>query len=506
MKMRFPGRARGALPAAILLATACGPELPPLAGPTRSVVAPSTAAPSSAPQPPRLLASAVDVGWSATGARVVAGDLLLDVAARRTLPTRCALDGPGAPRRPIWSGDGIVACSRRDGQVEIHDLESGREHHLAGAAVAWDRSGRYLLVEDGAFSVWDRRSASTFAAPREFDRAAWLGRGTILRLTRGAWGLESASGAGWEDRLWDVEKRAFVGAPGAFGLRSVAPSGEYELELPSSSLDALLVDADNGARSSLCAGVTAFDGPPDGLRLFSPDSATVAVPVANSGARLFDTKTHNAVATLVAPGCETPVQIAWSAKGDLVAVGSQSSHICLFDATTHALVRSWEVPLRAHTDSHPTSRVLLLAFFARDRGLVAGNWDGQGYSLSVWELPAGNEREPRGDYATLDGVRVTTHGDALTESARVGVDLVFANAWVPSLRDVPDISAEGRYIVADAETGSSTLNTLELPLPAFEQADGAVFVSVSPDGSKVVGIAQGETRVWDLTTGRQLMR
>lgn len=484
---------RRAVSAVVLAVTACGPERSPR--PLSSVFAPPTAASSAAaPSPPT---SSRDVGWSATGARVVAGDVLFDVIGRRTLQTRCAVDGPGAPRRPLWSGDAIVACSRRDGQVEIHDVESGRANHIQGAAVAWDRPGRYLLVESGAsFSVWDRRSASVFMAPQGFDRAAWLGGGSILRLTHLP---------GGEEQLWDVVKRAFVGTPGTPGRRAVAPSGSHELELPSTSTDAFLVDAVTGARYPLCDGVTAFDGPPDALRFFSPDSATVAVPVARSGVRLFDTKTHTTVGALAAPGCETPIQIAWSGKGDLVAVGSVSSHICLFDATTRDFVRSWEVPLRSHTDSHPTSSVLLLAFFARDRGLIAGNWDGQGYSLSVWELPAGNEREPHGGYATLDGVRVTTHGDALTESARVGVDLVFEDEVVPWLRDVADISAEGRYVVADAEPESTTLKTVGLPLPAFEHADGAVFISVSPDGAKVLGTARGETRIWDLATGSQLL-
>lgn len=52
--------------------------------------------------------------------------------------------------------------------------------------------------------------------------------------------------------------------------------------------------------------------------------------------------------------------------------------------------------------------------------------------------------------------------------------------------------------------GGSSLQSVGVPLPTFEGGEGASFVSMSPDGSKVFGYVNQEPRVWDLTTGKLL--
>jgi WD40 repeat protein len=494
--------------------SACGPERAPSthsvapsvistgdAGATSGSAAPSATAPSATPLP------AANAAWSRSGALVAAGNFIVDLSAGRRIQTHCGVPDASSVGRPLWGGDDAVACNRSEGVVEVHDLASGKENELGGAAIAWDFSGRYLLVRRAAaIVVYDRISDSSTEAPSGFDRVEWLAHGTLLRL--GHLSNDSAL-------LWDAAAKAAVGAPikAEAGLSSLSPSGAYVLDFAyedapngkRAALEAFLVDGMTGDRHQLAKGVSAIEGTPDQLRFFSPDSTKVVVPMAKSGIKLFDVKTLAPLGVLVARGCETPLQIAWSQKGDLVATGSDSSHICVFEAASRRLRRSWEVPLHRHTDSRPTPNILLLAFCAADKGIVAGNFDGEGYSVSVWEMPAGKEVDPRGAYGTLDGVRITTRGDALLGTARVDMNLGFHDSMIPEWRGVADISAEGRYVVtASDDDASNGLHSDGVALPVFQHGEGATFVSMSPDGSRVLGYVDGRPRVWDLQTGNQV--
>ncbi len=151
---------------------------------------------------------------------------------------------------------------------------------------------------------------------------------------------------------------------------SIAPSGAFVLELTTAS-ESYLVDAQTGARHLLAAGISRFVGTPSasGARgnerqFFSPDSTMVGVPVAKVGVSLFESKTASPLGTLTAHGCETPLQIAWSPKGDRVAIGSDSSHICVFDPKSRQLVKSWLVPFRRGGPDGGSANIYLLTFFA----------------------------------------------------------------------------------------------------------------------------------------------
>jgi hypothetical protein len=136
---------------------------------------------------------------------------------------------------------------------------------------------------------------------------------------------------------------------------------------------------------------------------------------------------------------------------------------------------------------------------------VAGNFDGQGYSVTAWEVATGKQLGPLSLLASgaTGGVRVTTRGDALIDQARLDTNLAIHEdqQW----GNVADISTDGRFIVnGPAWANMEHLRTDGVPLPTFEGGASAIFVSMSPDGSKVFGYVNKEPRVWDLTTGKLL--
>ncbi len=123
----------------------------------------------------------------------------------------------------------------------------------------------------------------------------------------------------------------------------------------------------------------------------------------------------------------------------------------------------------------------------------------------MWEAATGKPLGPLSIMAigTMGGVRVTTRGDALIDNACIDTNLGFHESldW----GRVVDISAEGRYIMQGDETvAPHGLQSLGIPLPVFERGEGATFVSMSPDGSKVFGYAGDEPSVWDIGDGKRL--
>jgi WD40 repeat protein len=477
-----------------------------LPAPRPSAPASVAASPDGPPAPPDDMANLRPVvSWSRDGTKVAARGVIVDVARKEELDTGC--DGPAPPQ---WADGDVVACERSDGRVEIHDLATKKTVTLeaCGHDPRWDASGRYLLPtqlgggarQQPCAKIFDRVSASFVELPPGFDEAEWIGGGTVLRL----------HGSHERDALlWDARSRAAVGSryAVAFSLDSTAPSGAFVLELllarPSERAvsEAFLIDAKSGSRRRIAQGISDFAAPPDELRLFSPGGAEVAVPIAEHGVKLFDVQTASPAGSLMARPCETPTQIAWSPKGDLIAVGSDSSSICLFDARTHALVRSWAIS-GVGSGAEGSRSIYLLAFVAGGRGLVAGNFEpmsNDGQIATIWDVATGKEVQPPLSFSAraTHGIRSTTRGDALLDTVHIDPDLGVheASSDGPMWNLVEDISAEGRFIGFGLQTDG-------VPLPPFERAEDASFVKLNADGSKVFGRVDGAPRVWDMETGK----
>lgn len=145
----------------------------------------------------------------------------------------------------------------------------------------------------------------------------------------------------------------------------------------------------------------------------------------------------------------------------------------------------------------------MLVFLAGGRGLLAGNFFDMGYSVSAWSA-TGAPLGPLSLFGSgsMGGARVTTRGDVLIDNARFDTNLdIHEDVW----GGVTDITTDGRFLLNyPASAGGNSLQSVDVPLPAFEAGEGASFVSMSPDGSKVFGYVNQEPRVWDLTTGKLL--
>ncbi|MFO0618483.1 MAG: hypothetical protein U0414_38170 [Polyangiaceae bacterium] len=146
----------------------------------------------------------------------------------------------------------------------------------------------------------------------------------------------------------------------------------------------------------------------------------------------------------------------------------------------------------------------MLVYFAGGRGLVAGNFDGQGYSVTAWSSAGTSIPLSLLGTGATGGARVTTRGDALVDFARFDTNLAVheGDNW----GQVADITTDGRFLVPGPEwAGGNALKSDGVPLPTFERGEGAAFVSISPDGAKVFGYVEQDPRVWDLTTGKLLV-
>lgn len=507
--------------------TACPPSRAPITRSTATAFASIAPTPSSsasvqaqacAERLSLLPHAAARVVWSPGSVKLAAGDIVIDLASRQRTDTCCSQSDENIYASTSWGGDDVLACDRKGGGVAIHDFGAKRTVELDAGAPEWDRAGSLLLLLSASTStgwgVYDRASNSLIAPPEtarlQFDPRVrgWIGAGTLVRVREGDAPTAST-------RLWDAKTRSYVGPAevGEVRLRSTSPSRAFVLELTvdadgamardAAPTEAYLLDALSGARRRLAGGISPLlPTRIDELEFFSPDSTKVGVPLAKGGVQLFDTATASPVGVLTAPSCETPLQIAWSPKGDVVATGSDTSHICVFDAKSLGLVRSWEVPRRSTTDGTPSRDVYMLAYFAGGRGLVAGNFNGQGYSVTAWSAAGVPLSLGLIGSGATGGARVTTRGDALVDHARLDTNLAVheGDSW----GQVTDITIDGRFMNGPEWAGGNELKSDGVPLPTFERGEGAAFVSISPDGAKVFGYVEQDPRVWDLNTGKLL--
>lgn len=444
------------------------------------------------------------MAWSPGSVKLAVGDVVLDLANRQKTDTCCSQSDDDINATTTWAGDDLLACDRKGGGVEVREFAARKTIELEAAVPEWDRAGSLLLLRSAptaaGWGVYERATGNLVEPPAgarlEF-LGGWLGAGSLLRVRE-----HDAP----PTRRWDARTRLYVGPAedGAVQMRSISASGAFVLELtvddgatefvaPSA---AYLLDTRNGTRRRLGGRLSPLvPTRPDNLRFFSADGTKVGVPLSKGGVALFETATASPLGVLMASGCETPLQIAWSPTGDVVAVGSDASHICVFDTKTLGLVRSWDVLRRSSTDGMPTRDVYMLTFFAGGRGLVAGNFNGQGYTVSAWS--AAGAALPLGVFGSgaTGGARVTTRGDALVDNARFDPNLTVDEGASWGL--VTDITTDGRFL--DGPGGS--LRSIGVPLPTFERGESASFVSISPDGAKVFGYAAEDPCVWDLATG-----
>lgn len=500
--------ARAFGPACLALASACSPPPSAPAGPLASsagAASPASSTPSRSTAPIGTTPLRPDIEsaeWSPDGRYVVLEGAIVDVDANEVSPSGCT-------RNVAWGSASRFACKAGAERVEIVDMATVRRASVEGCESAepeWDRSGRYLGCP-GSPWVFDAEAFRQVSLPFPLFRRMLVGDGSIVRLDTGD--RAPSDNSTCMVQLWSLRAGAALGEPYAFPLLheiSRTPTGSFELELLGE--DAYLVDVRHGTHRHMGTHVTEFHHwiGAEFLSLFTDNGALVAIPT-EDGVHLLDTATGAERGTFRAPGCAAATQVAFGPGGQVV-VGTRTGTVCVFDRASQSMLRTWTLPPRSQLFADATldqdfgdiplhaPQISLLAFAGGGRGLVVGSDNGAGPSgamvTDLFDLSTGKL------LSNLDKGSIATHVDE-DASGTVWLDCA---AIAPNLevRMLGDKFASGRHwkclgddIVSDG-----------LPIPVFEGATDATFLSADPTGSKVLGSVAGRARVWSLKTGKLL--
>lgn len=439
-----------------------------------------------------------DVAWSPDGQRLVAvGDRMAEgvdeacVAPRiwdalEEEPLLAFTGHEGAANSVDWSPDGShILSAGADGVARIWDAETGEERltlpvHAGGLIDAvWSPDGTRIATAaaDASVTVWSVPIAPEGDGAEEPHGSARTGRELITLPCR----AEAVNGIAWSpsgDR---------IATAGADGLGRV-----------------WLVPEEAGEAGDLAGGQLLFSlsGHSDEVRgvAWSPDGEWLATTSADGTARLWDAATGEALLALRSLSGELQ-NVAWSPSGDRLVAGGG------------AVLPVWDVsrrPMRlsGHTDdvwdaqwSPDGSRIGTSSYDG-----TARIWDAAtGEELLVLEHPAGVrffDWSPDGTHmvtASRDGfARVWDAGSGalLVEVAAPEGDFFFVPSWSPDgSRFAAATAVEPVVAIFDAATGA--------PVTRFKPF-WAHRVPWSPDGTRIV-TGGYEWGIWDVSTGEALM-
>jgi WD40 repeat protein len=364
---------------------------------------------------------------SADGRTVAVGiDRGLQLVDARTGAVRAARSGfAGSPNWVLFSpDDSTVVSANVDGTVTLWDVASAtpRESlrgHSNGAqqpVFAPDGTSLFTASDDGTVVAWDltgRRGVKrpfTFTHDRDFQafydahpgrlspdgrliavglrelgvqlwRTSDLTRDgrplldTIREVKALAFSPDGRTLAAITDEgdltLWDVASRSLRRPPIpalAGYLVGIAFSGDGRLIATANSTGVALWNPTTGAR----LGTMSVDWSSDVA--LSADGALVAsVGVLAGGATVWDTRTHDVVATLEARKDADDLTVALSSDGRLVAVGGYGSGVRIWDVRTRKLIHELPTPGGGALE------------FSKDGSMlaVAGN------AVSLWDVETG---------------------------------------------------------------------------------------------------------------------
>jgi hypothetical protein len=149
-----------------------------------------------------------------------------------------------------------------------------------------------------------------------------------------------------------------------------------------------------------------------------------------------------------ASGCEDATEIAFSPKGDVIALGTSASVVCTFDRATNELLRSWTASKPA--DPAVDTPVGILEFAGGGDGLVVGHLDYPGWSGAAALYRASGELLADLGQTLTGDVRHDASGALILSCARVSRDLevrrpdLDGTPWQPVVAPTADTAPSSR--------------------------------------------------------------
>jgi WD40 repeat protein/tRNA A-37 threonylcarbamoyl transferase component Bud32 len=415
-----------------------------------------------------------------------------------------------------YSRDGRwIAVAGQDGAIRLWEAATGGEGRLLkghtswAAAVAFSPDSRRLASggNDGTLRLWELpegREGPTVPSRAGLVRAvAYSPRGDRI-----AGGCKDGT-----VRLWDSATGAEVGVLRGHAklVFDVAFSPDAK-RLASAALDHTVRVWDT---ASLRQETVLWPGHNEGIDCvaFSPDGKRLAAGDGAHSVALWNTDGWGLERTLAA-GANGPSRLAFSpdskrlaGTGDNPLAPGHPGEVWLWDPDTGD---------RLLTLTGPKSAAFGLAFSPDGNRLVAASADG---TVHVWDAVATRRVYPlRGHAGTVDfvafsrdGTRLVTGGNdgtARVWDARTGQEvaaLPVTAGRIGGLGLNPDgtriaVAGDGRVRLWDAAAGRQLLTL-------GEGKDAVTHVAFSANGTRVAALYQfNRIVVWDVPTGRELMR
>lgn len=408
--------------------------------------------------------------------------LLIDTATRKTVRTAKVEGVAGLS----FSPDGKTLAVATMAAAILFDVSAGKETWRFDTG----RGTRQVVFAPDGKSIWVGRDGG--GPPfRKDSRPGVLAR----------WDFASGK-----------QVQAFEVAPNAILSLALSPDGKT-LACGGDFFGPLVIDVATGKSTDL--GLAGARNRPwvQGLA-FAPDGKALAVADTNGRVRVWDVATRR----------ELHRYNSHTSGVLQVALSPDQKHAAT--AAGDGFVRVWEVstgrPIRSWTADEKRS-VFAVNYTPDGRHLLTSGWDG---SVRLWEAETGKEvrRFSAGGEAARSAS--STDGKLVAASGKDGRSIVLYEAatghvvrectghvsHIMSLAFSPD----GRQLVSTADMHSedgkhfddSSVRVWDVStgkqLHKFEAGRPAGNVAISPDGRVVAAVVEGDLRLWDAVTGKEL--
>jgi len=425
------------------------------------------------------------VAYSEDGKRVAAigADLLVKVWDLNSMSEIAAF---GAPRKPIYEKDGVVAYAGNagiafdpnsgelatgstDGSIKIWNVDARRQASaLAGSkalprAIAFSPDGKYLgaASDDETVRIWDKASHAL----------EWiLPDPSTVSIAFGPGGKRLASlDCHGRVKVWDLTTGKVI-AVGQNRIKAVAASSEF-LHVALS---------------------------PDGGRIASGSFFNVVnLTDATNGAELRELYGHEG----------DVVAVAFSRDGKRIASGGDDRSVRIWNALSGEVI----LVLRGHAGG-----VNDVAFSPDGERVISGSADG---TVKLWSATAGREcRELRGGKGGLiKGVVFSPDGKWLASAGEdTSVRLWSTQSWQNSITleghtqvvQTVAFTPDSGLLVSGSYDGTVKVwNTSApgQPRTIGRHQDGVYGVAISPDGKRIVsGGGDRTVKLWDAMNGSEV--